>query len=249
MPIVGALDILNPEKVLQWLGPFATIGLFLIIFAESGLLIGFFLPGDSLLFAAGLFAAQGKYVWPLPIVLIGCFLAAVAGDQVGFLFGRKVGPALFRREDSRIFKQDHVRRAHDFFEHYGAKTIFLARFVPIVRTFAPIVAGVGGMRYRTFVGYNVAGGFVWAIGVTSLGAALGEAIGAENIDKYLLPLIGLVILISLVPAVVEILRHRRAARAEPRPGSPPSRADGAPIDPTAPDPADRLTGTDQTSKR
>ncbi|MCC6338476.1 MAG: VTT domain-containing protein [Acidimicrobiia bacterium] len=214
-PLVAALDFLNPEKILQWLGPFATIGLFLIIFAESGLLFGFFLPGDSLLFAAGLFAVRGEYLAPLPVILVGCFVAAVAGDQVGYLFGKKVGPALFSRPDSRFFRQDHVKRAHDFFEHHGAKTILLARFVPVVRTFAPILAGVGEMPYRTFVSYNVIGGLLWAVGITTLGATLGHLIGPDKIDKYLLPIIFLIVLLSVVPAIFEVRRHRRAAAGPP----------------------------------
>ena len=127
------------ESALQTVG---LIGLFAIVFAESGLLIGFFLPGDSLLFTAGLLSSQG-HLAPLPVILVGCFLAAVAGDQVGYVFGARVGPALFRRPDSRIFKQEYVEKARQYFERHGSKTIVLARFVPIVRTFAPILAGVG----------------------------------------------------------------------------------------------------------
>ncbi|MEX0699779.1 MAG: DedA family protein [Acidimicrobiia bacterium] len=184
---------------------FGTIGLFAIVFAESGLFFGFFLPGDSLLFTAGLFASQGTL--SLPVILVGCFVAAVAGDQVGYLFGKRVGPALFRRPDSRFFRQEYVERAQRFFEKYGAKTIVLARFVPIVRTFAPILAGVGKMPYRTFVSFNVVGGLLWAVGVTLLGYALGEMI--PDIDRYLLPIIALIILISFIPIGVEWLKTRR----------------------------------------
>ncbi|MGH8928189.1 MAG: DedA family protein [Acidimicrobiia bacterium] len=200
---------LDPQQLLV---TFGTIGLFVIVFAESGLLVGFFLPGDSLLFTAGLFAAQGTL--NLPLILAGCFLAAVAGDQVGYAFGKKVGPALFRRPDSRFFRQEYVAKAQAFFDRYGAKTIVLARFVPIVRTFAPIVAGVGTMRYRTFVTYNVVGGLLWAIGVTMLGYLLGELI--PDIDTYLLPIVGLIILISFVPIGLEWRkgRKRRAVSAE-----------------------------------
>jgi membrane-associated protein len=205
----GIMDAVDPERMLE---AFGMIGLFLIVFAESGLLIGFFLPGDSLLFTAGLFASQGKFGLNLPVVLLGCFIAAVLGDQVGYLFGKRVGPSLFRRPNSRLFKQDYVMKADAFFERHGAKTIVLARFVPVVRTFAPILAGVGKMHYRTFVTYNVIGGFLWAVGITSLGALLGNQIGAENIDKYLLPLVALIIVLSVIPAVIEVTRHRRAAR-------------------------------------
>jgi membrane-associated protein len=164
-----------------------------------------------LLFTAGLFAAQG--ILNLPLILIGCFVAAVVGDQVGYVFGQRVGPALFRRPDSRLFKQEYVTRAQAFFEKHGPKTIVLARFVPIVRTFAPILAGVGSMRYRTFVSYNLIGGFLWAVGVTLLGYGLGELI--PDIDAYLLPIIAVIIGISLMPVFFEWWKRRReSARAD-----------------------------------
>ncbi len=209
MVLAGITDAIDPKQLLH---TFGTIGLFVIIFAESGLLIGFFLPGDSLLFTAGLLAAKGDL--NIAVVLVGCFLAAVIGDQVGYAFGKKVGPSIFRRENSKLFKQEYVQRADEFFEAHGAKTILLARFVPVVRTFVPILAGVGKMKYRTFLTYNVIGGLVWAVGVTSLGYLLGEQIGEKNIDKYLLPIIFVIIVVSVLPAVIEVLRHRRkAARA------------------------------------
>jgi membrane-associated protein len=206
MVLAGVTDAIDPQQLIR---SFGTIGLFLIIFAESGLLIGFFLPGDSLLFTAGLFAAKGDL--NIVVILIGCFVAAVLGDQVGYAFGRRVGPSIFSRPNSKLFKQEYVQRADEFFESHGAKTIVLARFVPVVRTFAPILAGVGSMKYRTFVTYNLIGGFLWAIGVTSLGYFLGEQIGEENIDKYLLPIIAVIIFISVLPAVIEVVRHRRKA--------------------------------------
>jgi membrane-associated protein len=196
-----AVEFVDPEKLLE---TFGTIGLFLVVFAESGLLIGFFLPGDSLLFTAGVFAARGDLNFP--VIAIGCFVAAVVGDQVGYAFGNRVGPALFRRPDSRFFKHEYVEKAQSYFERYGSKTIVLARFVPIVRTFAPIVAGVGSMRYRTFVTYNVVGGLLWGVGVTTLGYALGNAI---DIDKYLLPVIALIVALSILPVAIEVWRERR----------------------------------------
>lgn len=204
-PVAAALDFLDPEKVLVAAG---TIGLIAIVFAESGLLIGFFLPGDSLLFTAGLFAAQGKL--NLGIILGGCFVAAVLGDQVGYAFGNRVGPALFRRPDSRFFKQEHVEKAQGYFERYGSKTIVLARFVPIVRTFAPIVAGVGTMPYRTFLVFNVAGGLLWTFGVTLLGYFLGEIAWIEkNLQVAILGIVAL----SILPIVIEVLRtHRTDAK-------------------------------------
>jgi membrane-associated protein len=201
------VDLLHPDKLIEAAG---TIGLFLVVFAESGLLFGFFLPGDSLLFTAGLLAAQNKFGLNIAVILPGCFIAAVLGDQVGYAFGQRVGPALFRRPDSRIFKKEYVEKAQSYFERYGPKTIVLARFVPIVRTFAPIVAGVGTMRYRTFVIYNVVGGLVWAVGVTLLGYLLGNIEWVEqNFEKAILGVIGL----SVLPIVWEVLKARREHRA------------------------------------
>ena len=198
---------MGPRDILE---TFGTIGLLVVIFAESGLLIGFFLPGDSLLFTAGLLCSQD--LLNLPVVLVGCFVAAVAGDQVGYLFGARVGPALFRRPDSRLFRQEYVEKARHYFERYGSRTIVLARFVPIVRTFAPIVAGVGSMRYRTFVTFNVLGGLLWAVGVTLLGYTLGQ--NFPHMDKYLLPVIAVIVVLSVLPIAIEVLRGRRRARAE-----------------------------------
>ena len=203
-PVLALLGDLDPEHLLA---TFGTLGLFLIVFAESGLLIGFFLPGDSLLFTAGLLSSQGKLA-PLPVLLAGCFAAAVVGDQVGYAFGRRVGPSLFKREDSRIFKQEYIEKSQEFFAEHGSKTILLARFVPVVRTFAPIVAGAGKMHYRTFLLYNLVGGFLWAVGVTSLGYILGESV--PSIDKYLLPVIGVIIIASVAPVAWEIRKARKA---------------------------------------
>ncbi|MEA3078525.1 MAG: rane-associated protein [Actinomycetota bacterium] len=199
--VVALLEFLDPNKVLA---TFGTIGLLAIVFAESGLLFGFFLPGDSLLFTAGLLASQGKL--NLAVVLVGCFVAAVAGDQVGYAFGNRVGPALFRRPDSRFFKQEHLEKAQGYFDRYGSKTIVLARFVPVVRTFAPIVAGAGSMPYRTFLTFNVLGGFLWACGVTTLGYFLGEVSWVRhNLELAILGIVAL----SLLPIAVEMLRARR----------------------------------------
>jgi len=196
----------GPKEILDSLSPYGEIGLILIIFAETGLLIGFFLPGDSLLFTAGLLANEGKL--NLAAVLIGCFFAAVIGDQVGFTIGQKAGPRVFRREDSRFFKQEYVERTHEFFERHGPKTIVLARFVPIVRTFAPVLAGVGTMSRRTFLTYNVFGAFIWVFGVTMAGYWLAEAIG-EDIDTYLLPIVAVIILLSLIPPFLEWRRSKK----------------------------------------
>jgi membrane-associated protein len=200
---------LNPRDILDSFGPWATVGLFLIIFAETGLLIGFFLPGDSLLFTGGILASQGNL--NIAVIAIGCFLAAVIGDQVGYTIGHRAGPPLFRRPDSRIFKQRYVDRTKEFFDKHGPKTILLARFVPVVRTFAPVLAGVGEMDRRTFTTYNIVGGFVWAVGVTVAGYVLGSAIGSD-IDKYLLPIIAVIIVLSILPPLLEMRRERRRTR-------------------------------------
>ncbi|MDQ3570362.1 MAG: DedA family protein [Actinomycetota bacterium] len=201
------MDLLHPDKLIE---TFGTLGLILVVFAESGLFFGFFLPGDSLLITAGVFAAKGDL--QLPVIIVGVFVAAVAGDQVGYIFGRRAGPALFRKPDSRFFKQSHVEKARLYFAEHGPKTIVLARFVPFVRTFAPIVAGVGRMHYPTFVAYNVLGGLLWGVGVTTVGYLLGEAF---DVDRYLLPIIGVIVAVSLVPVLREALRARRSrARAE-----------------------------------
>ena len=182
-----------------------------IVFAESGLLIGFFLPGDSLLFIAGFLSssAGGNVLPPLPVTAGVIFLAAVAGDQIGYLFGRKVGPPLFDRPKSRLFNPTNLAKAHAFFERRGPFAIVLARFVPIVRTFTPIVAGVAEMRYRTFVTYNLVGGFLWGTGITTLGYFLGE-IGF--IEKNLEVAAVVIVAISLLPVANEIRRHRRDAK-------------------------------------
>lgn len=179
-----------------------------IVFAESGLLIGFFLPGDSLLFVAGfLSSAAGGHVLPaLPVTALIVFVAAAAGDQVGYLIGSRLGPSLFTRERSRMFNPANAARAADFFERRGPRAIVLARFVPIVRTFVPVVAGVGAMRYRTFVVYNLVGAALWGIGVTTLGYFLGEIEFIKNNLEYAAIVI---VAISLVPVALEYRRSRR----------------------------------------
>ena len=192
-------------KIIQDAGP--TLGyivLFAIIFAESGLLIGFFLPGDSILFPAGFLAATGFF--SLPVLILVCGVAAITGDSVGYTFGRRVGRRLFLREDSTFFKKKHLEAAEAFYEKHGSKTIVLARFVPIVRTFAPIVAGISSMHYRRFVTYNIMGGLLWAGGVTIAGYLLGHMIPPENVDKFLLPIIILLIVIPGLPSLIHVLR-------------------------------------------
>lgn len=202
---------MNPTSLIE---TFGTLGVLAIIFAESGLLVGFFLPGDSLLFTAGLLTARGTL--SLPVIMVGAALAAVAGDQVGYLIGKRAGPALFKRPDSRFFKQKNVERAHAYFEKNGPKTVILARFLPVIRTFTPVVAGVGEMEYRRFVTFNVIGGVLWGAGVTLLGRILGDTV--PNIDKWLLPIIVVIGAISFVPVILELLRMRRERMIIPEPG-------------------------------
>ncbi|MEE4545201.1 VTT domain-containing protein [Streptomyces sp. V4-01] len=198
---------LDPDHLINTYGLW---GVLLIVFAESGLLIGFFLPGDSLLFTTGLLVASGTLHRSLALVAVLIACAAVLGQQVGYLFGRKVGPSLFRRPDSRLFKMENIEKAHGFFEHHGPKAIVMACFVPIVRTFTPIVAGVSRMNYRTFATFNVVGGTLWGAGVTLLGYWLGQiAVVRDNIEAMLV----LVVLISVVPIGFEYLRSRRKAKA------------------------------------
>jgi membrane-associated protein len=201
------VKFLDPEWLIS---TFGMLGILAIVFAESGLLIGFFLPGDSLLFTTGLLVAGGRYLHqPLWLVCLLVSAAAVAGDQFGYLFGRRLGPALFRRPNSRLFKREHLTKAQEFFAKYGARSIVLARFVPIVRTFTPIVAGASGMQYRTFVLYNLIGGTLWGTGVTVLGYFLGQiAFVKSNIE---LILVGIVV-VSVAPIAVELLRARARSR-------------------------------------
>ncbi len=181
------------------------LGIAFIIFAESGLLIGIFFPGDSLLFAAGLLSAAGFFsVGPLMVIVV---IAAIVGDSVGYWSGMKVGPHLFKREDSRFFKQAYLRRTELFYQKYGGRAIILARFVPIVRTIAPILAGAGSMKYSTFFFYNVIGGVLWGVSMTSLGYFLGSII--PDSERYILPLSLVIIVLSFLPIFISLLRGKR----------------------------------------
>jgi membrane-associated protein len=194
------------DDLVRW-GGYAV--LIAIVFTETGLLIGFFLPGDSLLITAGLVAAAGHLdIWWLNLLLI---LAAILGDSVGYAIGRRLGPRLFTRPQSLLFNPRHVERTRAFYARHGAKTIVIARFVPIVRTFAPVVAGVGQMEYRRFVIYNVAGGIGWVTSMTWAGYLLGQAI--PNIGDHIHIVVGIVILLSLVPIFIELIRERRRGSA------------------------------------
>ncbi|MER6958925.1 VTT domain-containing protein [Streptomyces sp. NPDC000618] len=209
----------------EWITPdylistFGLIGILVIVFAESGLFA--FLPGDSLLFTAGLLVADGKWIHqPLWLVCTLIVIAAVLGDQVGYLIGKFFGPKLFNRPNSKLFKKENLEKAHEFMDKFGPKAIVLARFVPIVRTFAPIVAGAGRMKYRTFITYNVIGGILWGTGVTVAGYFLGQIdLIKNNVEAILV----LIVVISVVPVIIEVLKARKEARNAPLEQQPPHR--------------------------
>lgn len=206
--MLALLDFAN-----DWISKGGLIVLAVIVFAESGLLLGFFLPGDSLLFFAGFLAsdAGGHKLPALPWVALTAAGAAIVGDQVGYMIGKKLGPAVFDRPKSRFFNPQNVSKAEAFFAKHGVKTIVLARFVPIVRTFVPTVAGVSSMHYRTFVTYNVAGGVLWGAGVTTLGYFLGEVeLIKNNIEIAAIVIVAL----SLLPVAIELYKHRKASQNE-----------------------------------
>lgn len=196
------------QALVEWGG---TTLVCIIVFIETGMFMGFFLPGDSLLVTAGVFAAAGHLKIAQLLTLVT--LCAIAGDQVGYWIGRKAGQNLYRREDSRFFKKRHLQHAHDFYEHYGGKTIIIARFVPIIRTFCPPVAGAAGMTYPRYLAYDVVGGFLWVWGMTLLGYTLGRTV--PNIDKHMHYVIAVVIFVSLMPAMYQALKSRISKPAPP----------------------------------
>lgn len=203
MNFILACIQLDPIAIVQAGG---YLGIALLIFVESGLLIGLLLPGDSLLFAAGLFAAAG-YLDFGPLVLI-VIVAAILGDTVGYWFGRNVGDRLFARKNSKIFKQEYVERAEKFFRKYGGRAVALARFVPIVRTLVPMLAGIGSMKYSRFASYNALGAFAWGGGMTSLGFFLGSVI--PDSERYILPITLFIIFLSFLPIIWNLMRGKAA---------------------------------------
>jgi membrane-associated protein len=222
--MVHAMVIAGIGSIIEWLlhpdleplldhgTPIFLLVITAIVFAESGLLVGFFLPGDSLLFSAGLVA--GLYGRPNIVVLILCaMVAAVVGDQVGYIIGSRAGPRIFRREESRFFKQEFVDRTSAFFARHGGRAVVLARFVPIVRTFTPVMAGVGRMRYRSFVVYNVVGGVLWSVSATLLGWGLGKRF--PKLEDYLTPITLAIIAASLIPVLLEVRRQRNGTDEGP----------------------------------
>jgi len=220
MDILHSLrDLLNPGYLIDYLlgvlGNYVYLGLWFVVFAETGLAVGFFLPGDSLLVVSGLFAAAGKL--NIALVMLAFFLGSVIGDSTGYWTGRMMGHTLFTREDSRIFKPSRVKKAHDFFEKYGVKTIILARFVPIVRTFAPLVIGAAEMPYSRFLPFSIIGGLLWISTMVLAGYFLGgvieHALGVK-LEDHIEKVVIVVVVISLLPPLIEWLRHRRNKPAE-----------------------------------
>ena len=218
LPLVHA-PMLGPEwldaanlitTIVKWFGPWAILGVMLVIFAETGLLIGFFLPGDSLLFTLGMFVGTGAVGVPIWVAAPLVWLAAVAGNQTGYLIGRKAGPAIFNKPDSRLFKQEYVDRTSDFFERHGGKAVTLAQFVPIVRTFTPVIAGVGKMHYRHFITFNVLGATFWAFGITWLGYFLGTITWIQdNIDAMILVIVFISVAPMLISGISQFIKSRR----------------------------------------
>jgi membrane-associated protein len=199
---MNALSFIDPKYIIS---AFGLLGVVAAVFMETGCFFGFFFPGDSLLFTAGLLASQ--HYLPVAWLAFGVFLAAVAGDSTGYAFGTKVGPALFAKDDSIFFNKRHIVRAQHFYEKYGVKTIVLARFVPVVRTFAPIVAGVGEMRYGRFFAWNVVGGLAWTLLLVGLGYGFGSVI--PDPDRYVLPAVAIIIILSVMPALRQIAKGGR----------------------------------------
>ena len=219
-PLPGAhAPMLGPEwldaanlitKIVEWFGPWAIVGVMLVIFAETGLLIGFFLPGDSLLFTLGMFVGTGAVGVPIWVAAPLVWLAAVIGNQTGYFIGRKAGPAIFNKPDSRLFKREYVERTSAFFERHGGKAVTLAQFVPIVRTFTPVIAGVGKMHYRHFITFNVLGATFWAFGITWLGYFLGSFEWIrENIDTMILAIVFISVAPMLISAISQLIKSRR----------------------------------------
>lgn len=202
------MSLFSTENLILLIQSVGYVGIFAIIFAESGFFLGFFLPGDSLIFTAGFLASQD--LLDIRILIPVLFIAAVLGDNFGYAFGRRVGPKIFKQEDSLLFHKKNLERADNFYKKYGPKTLIIARFTPIIRTFAPILAGVGQMNYRKFFTYNIVGGAVWTILLPLLGYYLGKAI--PNVDKYLLPIIGAIIILSFLPSIYELIRSGEVKR-------------------------------------
>lgn len=191
--------------ILSFIESLGLLGIFFVVFAESGLFFGFFLPGDTLLFSAGILASAGYF--NIFYLFLGSFIFAVLGDSVGYWTGKKLGPRIFSKPNSFFFNKKNLDKTKKFYDQYGKKTIILARFVPVVRTFAPILAGAGNMKYNNFIFYNFLGGFLWTFVMIFCGYFLGNSI--KNIDQYILPIIAVIVLLSLVPFFIEFFKKKK----------------------------------------
>jgi membrane-associated protein len=203
---INALPHSDLEGILQGLGPLAMVIVCLIIIAETGLLVGFFLPGDSLLFTVGLMIGTGLIDVPIWLACILISVSAIAGDQLGYFIGRKVGPAVFKRPNSKFFNQNNAQRAQDFFVKYGAKAVIFAHFIPILRTFVPVAAGVGQMKYPYYLRYNIIGAITWGVLVPLIGYFLGQI---EFVRENVILVTLVLVLLSLVPVILEICKARK----------------------------------------
>jgi membrane-associated protein len=210
--IFSAIPGFDLVDIITGLGVLAVL---FVIFAESGLLIGFFLPGDSLLFTAGVLTHSGIFNINIHLFVLLLFIAAVAGDSVGYTFGRRVGHRIFKRPESFLFRQENIKHAEAFYEKHGGKTIIIARFVPVVRTFAPVIAGVAKMKYKTFLSYNLIGGLLWTASITYLGYFLGVLFEQMNIkiDTVIYPIIAIIIAASILPPAIHIFKDRKRRQA------------------------------------
>ncbi len=205
--LVEIISIENLRQIITAYGYYGHLIIWAIVFAESGLFFGFFLPGDSLLIAAGILASQ--QILNIQVLIFGCFVCAVLGDNVGYATGHKLSRKLFEKPDTWYFKKKYLIKAQDFYEEHGKKAIVLARFLPIVRTFAPIVAGISSMRYRVFMSYNLIGGFLWTVTLPLLGYFVGKKISAEKVDQYLIPSILVVIILSFIPSIIHLIKDNK----------------------------------------
>jgi membrane-associated protein len=205
-PSLLGIDFLDPDWLIRWFGPFILLGVASVVFIETGFIVLSFLPGDSLLFTVGLLTATGVVGFPIWVTALVIFVAAFAGDQLAYYIGRKAGPAIFKREQSRFFNPENVERTNAFFEKFGGKAILIARFLPIFRAFVPVAAGVGRMKYRTFVTYNLIGAFLWGVGLTLVGFFLGQIDFVAEYAEYFI--IGIVLL-SGIPILMELFKAGR----------------------------------------
>jgi membrane-associated protein len=213
LPHLLGIDWLDPEWLINWFGPFVLLGVAAIVFIETGFIVLSFLPGDSLLFTVGLLTATGVIGFPVWVTMLVIFIAAFAGDQLAFYIGRKAGPAVFNRKQSRFFNPENVERTNAFFEKYGGKAVIMARFLPVFRAFVPLAAGVGRMKYRTFISFNVIGAFLWGVGLTAIGFFLGQIDFVADYAEYFIIAI---VLLSGIPILIELAKAGRTNLANRR---------------------------------